>query len=396
MRSEKVRSLPESLTIALTAQAMIMKRQGIDLVSLTAGDPDFPTPDHVKQAAIKAIEENFTHYTPNIGMPELREAAAIKFKEENNLRFTPDQILVSSGAKACIYMALQALCDPDDEILFQAPYYVSYPDMARLIGAKPVSIPTKVQSGYKITPEQLRKAITPRTKVFIFNSPSNPTGVMYSRDEIEAFADVIHKKSIYVISDEIYEKIRYDGLEYFSIGAIDAIRDHVVTVNGVSKAFAMTGWRIGYMGGPPEIIKAAAIVQGQITNNANSIAQKAAVAALRSPQTTVATMLEELQRRRDFLMNEIQQIPDLKVQKPSGAFYLFPDVSAYYGKRLKGQAIQTSIDVCQYLLEHHKIALVPGVAFGNDKCIRLSYTVSMANLEKAVARFKKGFEALHS
>ncbi len=392
--SDRVSSLHESMTLALTAQAMIMQRRGIDIVSLTAGEPDFPTPDHVKRAAIAAIEENFTHYTANIGTPELREAAALKFQDDNNLRFTPDQIVVSSGAKACIFMALQALCDPDDEVLFQSPYYVSYPDMARLIGAKPVSITTTFESGYKLTPDQLRTAITPKTKVFIFNSPSNPTGMTYTREEIEAFGEVIQQKGIYAISDEIYEKILYDGADYFSLGAVDAIRDSVVTVNGASKAYAMTGWRIGYMGGNPAIMKAAAKVQGQITNNANSIAQKATVAALRGPQEIVGTMVQEFQRRRDFLVAELSAIPGLKILKPAGAFYLFPDVSAYYGRRLKGMTIRNSTDMCHYLLEHEKIALVPGVAFGNDKCVRLSYAVSMENLQKAVSRLRTGLAEL--
>ena len=392
--SNKILEFNESPTLALTAQAMQLQRQGIDVISLTAGEPDFPTPVHIKQEAIRALEENFTHYTPNNGIPELREAIAHKLLNENGVRFTPEEIVVTTGAKAALFMALQALCSAGDEVLIPAPFYVSYPDMVKLAGAAPVILPSTCESGFRITAEQLAKAVTPRTKAFILCSPSNPTGVVYTRDELEEFAKVAFETGIFIITDEIYEKILYDGVRHYSIGAFDSIRDQVVTVNGASKAFAMTGWRIGYLGARRDIARAAAKVQSQVTGNANSIAQRATVAALTGPTGEMEQMVAEFTRRRDYITGVFRTIPDVHFVTPQGAFYLFICVGKYFGRETDGTPVNNSVALCSYFLERFRIACVPGSAFGNDRCIRLSFTSSMENLQNAVARLTEGFRAL--
>lgn len=392
--SSKIASVQKSQTLLLTAQAKTMRDEGIDVVSLTAGEPDFPTPAHIKQAAIKAIEENFTKYTPSQGIPELCKAIAEKFRRDNNLSFDPLQILVSCGAKHSIYNALQAICNDDDEVIIVSPYWVSYPDMVKLVGAVPRIIETDEAANFKVSPQQLQQAISKKTKALLFNSPCNPTGTVYNKEEIEELAEIVLKANLYVISDEIYEKVIYDGAAHFSMGALKKVRDQVITVNGVSKAYSMTGWRIGYFGANREVYTAAEKVQSQITSNASSISQRAALAALTGPDTEQQTMVKEFRRRRDYICKELQDIIGLSCRVPEGAFYIFPRVSSFYGKSFCGKKIADSDELCQFLLVEQKVATVPGSAFGADEYIRLSFACSMEELQKAVQRLKEGFEKL--
>ncbi len=392
--SRKIAAVEESQTLALTRMANEMKARGINVVSMTAGEPDFPTPDHVKEAAIAAIRDNFTHYTANAGIPELLGAIREKFENDNGLRFNVSQLLVSSGAKHSIFNALLAICNPGDEVIVPAPYWVSYPEMVKIADATPVVVQTTRETGYKLTPAALRAAITARSKVLIVNSPSNPTGAVYSRRELEGLAEVVASSGIYVISDEIYEKIVYDGARHESIGAIDAVRDLVVTVNGVSKAYAMTGWRIGYMGGPKDVIQAAAKVQSQATSNANSIAQRAALAALTGPGDDVKKMLGEFKRRRDYFTKRLRELPGVRIEPPDGAFYLFPDVSAYVGARYKDGSVSSDMDLAACLMEEAKVAVVPGSAFGGVNHLRLSYACSMSDITEAADRMESTLKKL--
>lgn len=394
--SLKIQQLEESQTLAFTALARRLREDGADVVSLTAGEPDFPTPMHVKMAAIRAIEENFTHYTANEGIPDLIKAIQHKFERDNQLQFDASQILVSCGAKHSIYNAMQAICNKGDEVIIAAPYWVSYPEIVKLADAKPVIIAADEGTGFKISPQQLRKAVNQHTKAFIFNSPVNPTGTVYSQGEIEEFADVLAGTGVYVISDEIYEKVIYDGVRHFSIGSIRELRDQVITVNGMSKAFAMTGWRIGYLGATKEIAAAAAKIQSQVTSNASSISQKAAAAALCGPQNDLVDMVSEFKRRRDFMLEYLSRIPRFAVTKPQGAFYLFPSVKEVIGKRIGGKLIRDDMDVCHFFLNEEHLALVPGGAFGARDHVRMSYACSMTDLEKAVARLRSGFNKLNA
>ena len=391
--SEKILNLAESETLRISALAKNMKAQGIDVVSLSAGEPDFPTPEHVKEAAIQAIKENFTKYTQNQGIPELINAIIEKFRRDNNIEYKPTEILVSNGAKHSIFNALQAICNPGDEVIIPAPYWVSYPSMVALVDAKPVILKTDIRSSFKITPEQLKETITEKTKALIFNSPSNPTVTVYTEDEIRKIAEVVYEKNIFVISDEIYEKIIYEG-KHFSMASIKELKNLVITINGVSKAYAMTGWRIGYLGASEEIVKLANKVQGQMTSNASSISQKAALAALTGPQEPVRKMVNEFKIRRDFLCSELKQIPGIEVFVPSGAFYVFPKVSAYYGRSYNGMVIKNSNDFCEFLLKEEKLAIIPGDAFGMDEYVRISYAASMEELMKGVERFRRAIEKL--
>jgi aspartate aminotransferase len=392
--SSKIRNVEESQTLALAAKATRLKAQGIDVVSLTAGEPDFPTPRHVKEAAIKAIEANFTKYTANAGIPELLDAIINKFSNENGLHFARDQIVVSSGAKQSIYNALQALCNKGDEVVFFAPYWVSYPEMVKMADATPVVVTTTVAEQFKPNLRKLEHAINAKTKALIINSPNNPSGVVYTRSELEEIAEIVRRTGIFVISDEIYEKVIYDGNKHFSIGSINAIRDQVITVNGVSKAFAMTGWRIGYAGGPLDVMQAAAKVQSQVTSNPNSIAQKATIAALNGSSNDIHTMVEAFAQRRDFVFAKLSEIRGVRAIKPGGAFYFLFDVRSFYGKRFRDQLVRNSATMGTYLLDAHRVATIPGIAFGNDDCLRISYACSMSELEKGLARIKEGLEAL--
>lgn len=393
--SAKIASVEESQTLALTKQASQLKARGVDVVSLTAGEPDFATPEHVKEAAIRAIRDNFTHYTPNTGIPELITAIREKFASKNGLEFGPTQILVSCGAKHSIFNALLAICNPGDEVIIPAPYWVSYPEMAKIADGIPVVVPTTRESGFRLTPDALSGALTRRSKVLILNSPSNPTGSVYSRTDLEALAPVIESAGLYVIADEIYENILYDNLSHHSIGAIGALAGRVVTVSGVSKAYAMTGWRIGYMGGPAEVISAAAKVQSQATSNANSIAQRAALAALTGPDDDVQRMVTEFRRRRDLFMSALNAIPGIVLDPPGGAFYLFPDVSAFVGSRAGDTVIAGDMQLSAYLLDQAKVAVVPGTPFGSPGYIRLSYACSVAEITKAASRLAGAFAELH-
>lgn len=394
--SKKAELVSESQTLALTARAGAMKRNGIDVISLTAGEPDFATPDHIKQAAIAAIEHNFTKYTANKGITELREAISDKFKKENNLEFSPHDILVSSGAKHSIFNALQAICNPGDEVIITSPYWVSYPEMVKLVDAKPIIINTTDENGFKITPRELRKALSLKSKVLFFNTPSNPTGAIYTREEIEDLSAVIADVGLYVISDEIYEHIIYDDAHHFSIGSIDSLRDLTVTVNGVSKAFSMTGWRLGYMGAHQSIIQNAAKFQGQVTSNACSISQKAALCALTSPLDEIWKMRNEFQKRRDYMVGELNAIPGISCARPKGAFYVFPRVDEYFGTSAGSITIRNDVDLCEYLLTEGKVATVPGNAFGSSDYIRLSYASSMDDLRKGIERIGECLKKLRA
>ena len=392
--SELVSSIEESRTMAISSLVKKLKAEGKNVLSFSAGEPDFPTPEFIKKAAIKAINENFTRYTANEGYPALINAIIKKFEKENNIEFKPNNILVSDGAKHSIYNLLMALCNPGDEVIFQSPYWVSYPEMVKLAQAVPVIIDAGVEQEYKITPDQLKKAITGKTKVFIFNTPSNPTGAVYSKDEIIALAEVLKDKNIYVISDEIYEKIVFDGEEHFSIGSIDYMKDKTITVNGVSKAYAMTGWRIGYAGGNTEVIKLARNLQSHSTSNAASISQAAATAALTEDSDEVNEMVKQFKERRDYIYDALNKIDGVKCPLPKGAFYVFYDVSSYFGKKSNGYEINDSNSFCNYLLNDQHVGLVPGVAFGNDNCVRMSYACSFEELNDGLARIHKGLEKL--
>ncbi len=392
--SRKLQQVEESQTLALSAKARKMKESGIDVVSLTAGEPDFPTPRHVKEAAIKAIEGDFTHYTANQGIAELLKAIVKKFAQENDLHFEPSQILVSTGAKNSIFNALQAICNKGDEVVMFSPYWVSYPEMVKIADATPVIVPTTVENGFKPDMRRLRQVINQNTKALILNSPGNPTGAVYTASEIEDIARMVRDAGIYVISDEIYEKVIYDGNRHVSIGALKTVRDQVITVNGVSKAFAMTGWRIGYMGGPAPVMELAARIQSQATSNATSISQKATVAALNGSQDDVAMMVKEFVRRRDHVVESLSSIQGVAVSSPGGAFYVFFGLKNFYGRRYKGELIKNSADMARYLLEHHHVAMVPGIAFGADDCMRMSFACSMADLDKGLGRIRSGLEQL--
>ena len=392
--SEVISSIEESKTMAISSLVKKLKAEGKNVLSFSAGEPDFPTPEFIKQAAIKAINNNFTRYTANEGYPALLNAIVEKFSKDNNLQFKPQNILVSDGAKHSLYNLLMALCNPGDEVIFQAPYWVSYPEMVKLAQSKSVILDAGVEQHYKITPAQLKNAITSKTKVFIFNTPSNPTGAVYSKDEIIALAEVLKDKNIYIVSDEIYEKIVFDGEEHFSIGSIDFLKDKTITVNGVSKAYAMTGWRIGYAGGNSEIIKLARNLQSHSTSNASSISQAATLAALTEESNEIEEMVEKFKIRRDYIYDSLNKIEGIKCPLPKGAFYVFYDVSNYYGKHMNGYDIKDSSSFCNYLLTEQNVGLVPGVAFGNDNCVRMSYACSMEELSDGIERITKALHKL--
>ena len=392
--SAKIRNLDESQTLLLTQRARLLKEAGVDIVSLTAGEPDFATPAHIKEAALRAIESDFTHYTPNQGTAELIGAIIDKFSSDNDLHFSPSQVLVSTGAKQSIYNALAAILNPGDEVVIPSPYWVSYPAIVRLADGVPVTVPFPAGPGFRPDPRLLRRAIGPKTRVLMLNTPCNPTGTVFTRSEVEEIAGVVRETNITVISDEIYEKMIFDGREHVSIGSIRGIRDQVVTVNGVSKAYAMTGWRIGYMGGPEEIIRAAAKVQGQVTNNANSIAQKATVAALRGPQGPIETMRNEFQARRDYIMARLLPESGPGLRAPEGAMFVLLGVGRFFGKRGRGALIRDAVGLVEYLLEHHHLALVPGDAFGAPDHVRISFAASMTDLARGMDRLLRGLKEI--
>lgn len=389
MIADRLNRISESETIAMAKLGRALKAEGKDIISLSFGEPDFFTPDHIKKAAIKAIEENFTFYTPVAGIPELKESISRKFLRENGLQYNTDQIVVSTGAKNSIMNAVLALVNPGDEVIIPRPFWVSYADMVSLAEGKAVYIDTSVESDYKISPAQLEATITPQTKLFMFSSPNNPSGMIYSEAELKALADVFEKHpGIYIISDEIYEHISFEG-RHHSIASFGSLINRTVTVNGVSKAFSMTGWRIGYIGAPKEIAYACEKLQSQFTSGTNAIAQKATIAALDSELTPTYEMRDAFKKRRDLCYHILKEIPDLKLSLPQGAFYLFPDVSAFYGKKYGDKIMRNSQDICMHILNEVYVVTVAGSAFGNDNCIRLSYATSEENLIKAMGRIKE-------
>ncbi|MBL4939886.1 MAG: pyridoxal phosphate-dependent aminotransferase [Lutibacter sp.] len=387
--SNRINSLPISATLAMAAKARELKALGKDIISLSLGEPDFNTPDFIKDAAIQAINDNYNSYSPVDGYLDLKQAICEKFKRDNNLEYKPNQVVVSTGAKQSIANIALVLLNPGDEVLLPAPYWVSYSAIATLAEATYKEIPSTIETDFKITPEQLEAAITPKTKLIFFNSPNNPSGSSYSEEEYRALAKVLEKHpNIYILSDEIYEHINY-GVPTFSFAAIESMYDRTITVNGVAKAFAMTGWRIGYIGGPEWIAKACNRLQGQITSGANCIAQRATIAALEAPVSKIKYMVDEFHRRRDIIIDLLRKIDGFKLNVPSGAFYVLPDISSFFGKIIKGHTIKTASDFSMFLLEEANIATVTGEAFGAPNCIRISYAASEEQLREAVSRIEK-------
>lgn len=387
--SDRINSLPVSQTLAMAAKARELKAAGKDIISLSLGEPDFNTPDFIKEAAIAAINQDYNSYTPVDGYVELKEAICTKFKRDNNLHYSPNQIVVSTGAKQSIANVAQVLLNPGDEVLLPAPYWVSYSAIATLCEAKFVEIPSTIDTDFKITPAQLEAAITPKTKMIFFNSPNNPSGTIYSEEEYRALAAVLEKHpQIYILSDEIYEHINY-GDKPFSFAAIESMYDRTITVNGLAKAFAMTGWRIGYIGAPTWIAKACTKMQGQITSGTNCIAQRAAITAVLAPISKIQYMVDEFKQRRDMVLDLLGTIDGFKLNIPNGAFYVFPDISAFFGKTIKGRNIENANDFSMLLLEEANVATVTGEAFGAPDCIRLSYAASVSQLQEAIKRIKE-------
>lgn len=389
--------MAESETLAMTAKARELKAQGKDVISLSIGEPDFNTPDAVKEAAKKAIDDNFTHYPPVPGYQDLREAISEKFRRDNGLDYKPEQIVVSTGGKQAIYQVVQVLVNPGDEVIIPTPFWVSYKEIVRVAGGVPVYVKTKLENDFKVTPEQLEEAITPKTKLIMFSSPSNPTGMLYSKEELRGIAQVVARhENLFVMSDEIYEHINFVG-RHESIAQFPEVKDRVITVNGVAKGFAMTGWRIGFIGAPTVIAKACNKLQGQVTSATCSIAQKATVCAmLMDPATSddIINMRRIFLERRDMVYKLLCDIPGLKVRLPQGAFYFFPDISSYYGKSFNGKKIENSTDMAFYLLNEANVATVMGSAFGDDSCIRLSYATSEDLLREALRRIKEALAKL--
>jgi aspartate aminotransferase len=384
--SNRINSLPISATLAMAAKARELKNQGIDIIGLSLGEPDFNTPEFIKEAAVQAVNDNWNSYSPVDGYADLKEAICKKFKRDNKLDYDPSQIVVSTGAKQSIANVCMVLLDPGDEVLLPAPYWVSYSAIATLAEAKSIIIPSSIETDFKITPEQLEAAITPKTKLIMFNSPNNPSGTIYTEDEYRALGKVLEKyPDIYILSDEIYEHINY-GTPHFSIAAIPELYDRTITVNGVAKAFAMTGWRIGYIGAPIWIAKACNKMQGQITSGANCIAQRATIAAVSAPVSAIQYMVDEFASRREMIIGLLNEIPGFKLNQPQGAFYVFPDVSHYFGKTIGGKQIENASDFALFLLEEAHVATVTGEAFGNENCIRISYAASDENIRTAIAR----------
>ncbi len=384
--SNRINSLPVSATLAMAAKARELKNQGVDVIGLSLGEPDFNTPEFIKEAAVKAVNDNWNSYSPVDGYADLKEAICEKFKRDNKIQYKPSQIVVSTGAKQSIANVCMVLLNPGDEVLLPAPYWVSYSAIATLAEAKSVLIPSTIDTDFKITPAQLEAAITPKTKLIMFNSPNNPSGTIYTEAEYRALGKVLEKHpDIYILSDEIYEHINY-GTPHFSIAAIPELYDRTITVNGVAKAFAMTGWRIGYIGAPDWIAKACNKMQGQITSGANCIAQRATIAAVSAPVSKIQYMVDEFALRRELIINLLSEIPGIKLNQPQGAFYVFPDVSYYFGKTLDGVTINNATDFALFLLEKAHVATVTGEAFGNANCIRISYAASESDIRNAISR----------
>ncbi len=388
--SERIKSLPVSETLAMAAKARELKNEGKDIIGLSLGEPDFNTPEFIKEAAIDAINADYNSYSPVDGYAELKEAICTKFKRDNGLSYAPSQIVVSTGAKQSIANVVQVLINPGDDVLLVAPYWVSYSAIVTLAEGNPIEIRSGIETNFKITPAQLEAAITPKTKMVMLNSPNNPSGSVYSKSEYEALAVVLEKHpDIFVLSDEIYEHIHYDGVTPFSFAAIPSMYARTITVNGLAKAFAMTGWRIGYLGGPEWIAKACTKMQGQITSGTNCIAQRAAITAVLAPVGKIKYMVDEFDFRRKRIIDLLREIEGFKVNVPKGAFYVFPDISAFFGKKLRGKLIENASDFAMFLLEEANVATVAGDAFGSPNNIRISYAASLENIEEAVRRIAK-------
>ncbi len=395
--SDRINLLAESETLAMTRRSRELRAQGFDVINLSIGEPDFDTPDYVKKAAKDAIDQNFSHYTPVPGYPELRQAIANKLKRDNGLDYKAEQIVVSTGAKQSLANAILCLVNPGEEVLIPAPYWVSYKEMIKLAGAKGVFIEGGIQTDFKVTPEQIEAAITPETKLFMFSSPCNPSGTVYSFDELKAFADVFARHpQVFIISDEIYENINFIG-KHHSIASFENLRDRVIVINGLSKGFAMTGWRLGYMAANSEIAKACDKLQGQITSGACSITQRAAIVAMNTDpaeSTDINMMVEAFRYRRDLAISLFREVPGIRLNVPEGAFYLFPEVTAYFGKSTGDRIILSGSDLCDYLLDTAFVAIVPGSAFGTPDCIRISYAVSEDTLREAIKRISSALSNL--
>ena len=387
--SERVLNMSTSATLAMAAKARELRNEGKNIIGLSLGEPDFNTPDFIKEAAIKAINDNYNSYTPVDGYADLKNAIIHKFQRDNQLTYEPSQIVVSTGAKQSLANVAMVLLNDGDEVILPAPFWVSYSDIVKLAEGVPVQVATSIETDFKMTPTQLEAAITPKTKMIWFSSPCNPSGSVYSEDELRALAEVLEKHpNIYVVSDEIYEHINFTS-EHFSIARIPSMYDRTITVNGVSKAFAMTGWRIGYIGAPTAIARACNKIQGQITSGANCIAQRATIAALEASKDKIQYMIDEFLKRRDIVLELLAEIKGFKINVPEGAFYVFPDISYFFGKTLRGKTINNATDFSLYLLDEALVATVTGDAFGNPNCIRISYAASEEELRKAIQQIKE-------
>ena len=393
--AERVGRIKPSPTFAAAAKAAAMRAKGIEVIGFAQGEPDFDTPTNIKEAAYKAIREGFTKYTPAAGFDDLKEAIIQKFKRDNGLTYDRSQILASAGAKLCIYNLAQVLFEAGDEVIVPAPYWVSYPPMVALAGGTPVIVRTKEQNNFKITPEDLKKAITPKTKALIINSPSNPTGSAYTKKDLEKIAEIAISKDFFVISDEIYEKIVYDGFQFTSIASLsDEMKKKTIIVHGVAKTYAMTGWRIGYTAGSEEVISAMNNIQSQSTSNPTSISQKASLEALAGPQDEVGKMVSAFAERRNYIVDRLNRMPGVSCYKPAGAFYVFPNFSSYYGKSYQGKKIENSTHLADFFLDVARVAVVPGVEFGADPFERLSYATSMEDIEEGMNRIEEALKKL--
>ena len=387
--SDRINKVTPSATLEMAAKARELRASGKDIIGLSLGEPDFNTPDYIKDAAIQAVNDNFNSYTPVDGYVDLKQAIITKFKRDNNLKYEPTQIVVSTGAKQALYNVAQVCLNKGDEVILPCPYWVSYSDIVKLADGVPVEVPTSIENDFKMTPQQLEAAITPNTKMLWYSSPCNPSGSIYSSEELRALADVLQKHpQLIVVSDEIYEHINYGVTAHASIGAFEDMADRTVTVNGVAKAFAMTGWRIGYIGAPSYIARACNKLQGQVTSGANCIAQRAVITALTESPERVQYMVDEFKGRRTLILELLNSIEGFKCNEPEGAFYVFPDVTAFFGKTLNNTLINNASDFAMYLLENANVATVTGDAFGNGNCIRISYAASEKEIREAIARIK--------
>ncbi|WP_297056508.1 pyridoxal phosphate-dependent aminotransferase [Thermosulfurimonas sp.] len=394
--SSRIRQLKPSATLAVDAKAKALRAQGVDVLNLSAGEPDFDTPEHIREAAKQALDQGFTRYLPAAGLPELREAVCFRLEQDYGLKYRPEEVLITCGAKQALYNLAQTLLDPGDEVLIFSPYWVSYPPIVELAGGVPVIVTGRPEKNFEPEPEEILARVSERTRGVILNSPSNPTGCIYSREFLSAVAEIVRQKDLWVISDDIYDRLRFDGQPPENILSVAPdLRPRVLLVNGVSKAYAMTGWRIGWAVGPEEIIKAATKLQGQSTSNATAFAQKAAVAALTGPQDCVERMRRAFAERAEFLYQALKQIPGVHPVRPQGTFYLFADFSGIYGRRTpSGREIRDSVSLAEYLLEEARVAAVPGVAFGEDRFLRLSFAQGLETLREAVSRIRQALEKL--